>query len=116
MEYSIASTDENHYNRIRVNLPLPSWKYSNVMITSCVTNCNILVLKKGDHICFNIDSTYYRLTITANIKDIKSAQTFELRWCQSPQLFNGKGQDRRKFSIDEIIKFIYCIDAHYRFK
>ena len=48
MEYTIASTDENHYNRIRVNLPLPSWKYSNVMITSCVCNCNILVIKKGD--------------------------------------------------------------------
>ena len=76
MEYTIASTDENHYNRIRVNLPLPSWKYSNVMITSCVSNCNILVLKKGDYIDFNINNTDYLLTITANITDIKSAQIF----------------------------------------
>lgn len=76
MEYTIASTDENHYNRIRVNLPLPSWKYSNVMITSCVSNCNILVLKKGDYIDFTINGVAYKLTITANITDIKSAQTF----------------------------------------
>lgn len=86
MEYTIASTDENHYNRIRVNLPLPSWKYSNVMITSCVCNCNILVMKKGDYIDFTIKDhevsegqspigVAYKLTITANITDIKSAQT-----------------------------------------
>ena len=76
MDYTIASTDENHYNRIRVNLPLPQWKYSNVMITSCVTNCNIVVLKKGDYIDFTINGSDVRLTITANITDIKSASTF----------------------------------------
>ena len=46
------------------------------MITSCVSNCNIFVLKKGDYIDFNIDRTDYRLTITVNITEIKSAQTF----------------------------------------
>ena len=86
MEYTIISTDENHYNKIRFNLPLPSWKYSNVMITSCVSNNNILVLKKGDYIDFNIKeqssgeqssrSTDYPLTITANKTDTQSAQTF----------------------------------------
>ena len=74
MEYTIASTDENHYNRIRVNLPLPPWKYSNVMITSCITNCNILILKKGDYINFTVNGIDCQLLITANICDVKSAQ------------------------------------------
>ena len=76
MEYTIASTDENHYNRIRVSLPLPSWKYSNVMITSCVSNCNILELKKGDYINFTVNLADYMLIVTANITDFKSAQMF----------------------------------------
>lgn len=76
MEYTIASTSSKHFNRIKVNLPQPSWKYSNVMITSFIANCNILVLKIGDYIEFNIDGTIHKLIITSNITDVKSAQTF----------------------------------------
>ena len=75
MEYTIASTDPEHFNRIRVNLPLPSWKYSNVTITSFVANCNMLILKKGDYIMFNIDGEEYKLIINANITNISNAST-----------------------------------------
>ena len=75
MEYTIASTDPEHFNRIRVNLPLPSWKYSDVTITSFVANCNMLILKKGDYIMFNIDNTDYTLTIDSNITNIDNAST-----------------------------------------
>ena len=76
MEYTIASTDPEHFNRIRVNLPLPPWKYSNVTITSFVANCNMLILKKGDYITFNIDNTEYKLIINSNICNINNAATF----------------------------------------
>ena len=76
MEYTIASTDPEHFNRIRVNLPLPPWKYSNVTITSFVANCNMLILKKGDYIIFNIDNTEYKLIINSNITSINNALTF----------------------------------------
>lgn len=76
MDYTIASIDENHYNRVRVNLPQPSWKYSNVMITSCVMNCNIRVLKVGDYVDFTIGGTPYRLQITSNITELQSAKAF----------------------------------------
>ena len=76
MEYTIASTDPEHFNRIRVNLPLPSWKYSNVTITSFVANCNMLILKKGDYIMFDIDNTEYKLIINSNITSINNALTF----------------------------------------
>ena len=76
MEYTIASTDPEHFNRIRVNLPLPPWKYSNVTITSFVANCNMLILKKDDYITFNIDNTEYKLIINSNICNINIAATF----------------------------------------
>ena len=76
MEYTIASTDPEHFNRIRVNLPLPPWKYSNVTITSFVANCNMLILKKGDYIMFDIDNTEYKLIINSNICNINNAATF----------------------------------------
>ena len=76
MEYTIASTDPEHFNRIRVNLPLPTWKYSNVTITSFVANCNMLILKKGDYIMFDIDNTEYKLIINSNICNINNAATF----------------------------------------
>ena len=71
MEYTIASTDPEHFNRIRVNLPLPPWKYSNVTITSFVANCNMLILKKGDYITFNINNSEYKLIINSNICNTK---------------------------------------------
>ena len=76
MEYTIASTDPEHFNRIRVNFPLQSWTYSNVTITSFVANCNMLILKKGDYITFNIDNTEYKLIINSNICNINNAATF----------------------------------------
>ena len=76
MEYTIASTDAEHFNRIHVNLPLPSWKYSNVMITSFVANCNMLILKKGDYINLTLDDQNYKLTINANITSMSNAATF----------------------------------------
>ena len=76
MEYTIASTNAKHFNRIKVNLPQPSWKYSNVMITSFIANCHILVLKIGDFVEFEIGGKTYKLIITSNITDIQSAQAF----------------------------------------
>ena len=76
MEYTIASTDPKHFNRLHVNLPLPSWKYSNVMITSFVANCYMLILKKGDYITLSMNDTNYKLTINANMTDIQKASTF----------------------------------------
>ena len=75
-DYTIASTDKEHFNRIRVNLPQPPWKYSNIIITSCITNCNILILKKGDYIIYEIDGIEHKLEITTNITNISSPETF----------------------------------------
>ena len=76
MEYTITSTDAKHFNRIKVNLPQPTWKYSNVMITSFIANCNILVLKIGDYIEFDINGATHKLIITSNVTDIRGARTF----------------------------------------
>ena len=76
MDYTIASTDPKHFNRIKVNLPPPSWGYSNVTITSCVTNCSMILLKSGDYIDFTIDNNDYKLLITTNVTNLSSAQSF----------------------------------------
>ena len=76
MEYTIASTDAKHFNRLKVNLPQPPWKYSNVMITSFIANCYIHVLKIGDFIEFDINGTTYKLIITSNVTDVRGAQVF----------------------------------------
>ena len=57
IDYTVSSTDPNNYNKIFCNLIAPSTKYCIMTITCLTTNCNIVVLDKGDFI--TIDSVKY---------------------------------------------------------
>ena len=50
IDYTVSSSDPNNYNKIFCNLTAPSTKYSIMTITCLTTNCNIVVLDKGDYI------------------------------------------------------------------
>ena len=50
IDYTVSSTDPNNYNKIYCNLTAPPTKYSIMTITCLTTNCNIVVLDKGDFI------------------------------------------------------------------
>jgi len=60
IDYTIASTDPEHYNRIDVSIPGPPTRYMKMMTTSLVTNCNILVLTPDDYI--RINAVTYKFT------------------------------------------------------
>ena len=53
IDYTVSSTNPNNYNKIYCNLTAPSTKYSIMTITCLTTNCNIVVLEKGDYITMN---------------------------------------------------------------
>ena len=57
IDYTVSSTDPNNYNKIFCNLIAPSTKYCIMTITCLTTNCNIVVLDKGDFI--TIDGVKY---------------------------------------------------------
>ena len=57
IDYTVSSSDPNNYNKIYCNLTAPHTKYSIMTITCLTTNCNIVVLDKGDYIM--IDSIKY---------------------------------------------------------
>jgi len=56
IDYTIASTDEKHYNRIDTYLQGTTTRYAKCVVTSLTTNCNILVLNKSDYISINNQS------------------------------------------------------------
>lgn len=64
--YTLSSTDPEHYNIIRANLPIEhTTLFCNITVTSLTSNCNIQVLSSEDYITFNINGTKY----TARMKD-----------------------------------------------
>lgn len=52
-DYTINSTDPEHYNRIYANTSGGSTREANLTVTSLTTNCNIVVLNDTDYITVN---------------------------------------------------------------
>ena len=57
IDYTVCSTDPQHYNRISCNLTAPITKYSALLVSSLTANCCIVVLNKDDYI--EIDNVKY---------------------------------------------------------
>lgn len=54
LDYTVNSTDEEHYNRINTNLPTTlQTKYCKMTVTSLTTNGDIIVLANDDYIMIN---------------------------------------------------------------
>ena len=50
IDYTICSTDPEHYNRISCNLITPSTYYTSIIVTSLTCNCDMLVLNQDDFV------------------------------------------------------------------
>ena len=62
--YTLSSTDANHYNRIRVTLPIEmSAKFINICVSSLTANANFRVLNDNDYITFNINNNVHKLKL-----------------------------------------------------
>ena len=62
--YTLSSTDANHYNRIRVSLPMEmSAKFINICVSSLTANANFRVLNDNDFITFNINNIVHKLKL-----------------------------------------------------
>ena len=62
--YTLSSTDAEHYNRIRVSLPMEmSAKFINICVSSLTANANFRVLNNNDYITFNINNTVHKLKL-----------------------------------------------------
>ena len=44
LDFTVCSTDPEHYNRISTKLPAPITKFSKVIVSSLTANCDIMVL------------------------------------------------------------------------
>ncbi len=55
-DYTINSTDADHYNRIYANISGPITNESYITITSLTTNCNIVVLSSSDYITIGLNT------------------------------------------------------------
>ena len=53
LDYTVCSTDPNHYNRINCNLPAPVTRYCSLTVTCLTANCDIVVLNEDDYITIN---------------------------------------------------------------
>ena len=62
--YTLSSTDPEHYNRIRVSLPMElSAKFINMCVTSLTANANFRVLNNNDYIDFDINNNIHKLKL-----------------------------------------------------
>ena len=62
--YTLSSTEPEHYNRIRVSLPMEmSSKFINICVNSLTANANFRVLNDNDFIEFNINNVQYKLKL-----------------------------------------------------
>ena len=62
--YTLSSTNHDHYNRIRVTLPIEmSSKFINICVNSLTANANFRVLNDNDYITFNINNTVHKLKL-----------------------------------------------------
>lgn len=50
LDYTVCSTDQKHYNRIRCNLTAPITQYAKMIVTFLIANCDIVVLTENDYI------------------------------------------------------------------
>jgi len=53
IDYTLMSTDSEHYNRIDVSLSGPPTRMAKMIVSSLTTNCNIVLLNKDDYIRIN---------------------------------------------------------------
>ena len=64
MLYTLSSTNPEHFNRIRVSLPMDfSAKFINICVSSFTANANFRVLNDSDYITFNINNTVHKLKL-----------------------------------------------------
>ena len=59
IDYTIASFDPKHYNRIDINLPRPYSRFCKMMITSLTAKCCIVVIEEDDYIQINGKKYYF---------------------------------------------------------
>ena len=52
LDYTICSTDPEHYNRITCNLLAPMTKYASFIVTSLTANLDLVVLNQEDYITY----------------------------------------------------------------
>ena len=64
IDYTIASYDHHHYNRIDINLPSPPTRQAKMIITSLTTKCSIVVIEKDDFIQINNKKYYFNKEYT----------------------------------------------------
>lgn len=53
LDYTVCSTDSEHYNRINCNLTAPITRYASLTVTCLTCNCDIVVLNEDDYITIN---------------------------------------------------------------
>ena len=53
LDYTVCSTDPEHYNRINCNLTAPITRYASLTVTCLTANCDIIVLNEDDYITIN---------------------------------------------------------------
>ncbi len=67
-DYTICSTDPEHYNRVYTNLGAQASRESRFIVTSLTTNCNIIVLSSDDY--FTLNSVQYYFTDDYTTMDV----------------------------------------------
>ena len=106
IDFCINSTDEDHYNRIKVTLQGPHTEYSKLMVTTLTTMCNIVCIDKDDYleVMFPSLNQTIRFQINYESKDVNIRKVME----DLNTIIDNK---IKELKLDDFVTFLLEIDS-----
>ena len=96
LDYTVCSTDPEHYNRINCNLTAPITRYASLTVTCLTANADIVVLNEDDYI--TIDGKRYSLkTDYSNLNSETLASLLNNLFMQQELNINVRIDEARRF-------------------
>lgn len=104
IDFTMSSTDPEHYNRINCNLTAPSTRYSTLTVTCLTANADIIVLNEDDYIRIN-DKRYSLKSDFCNLNVETLASLLNKLFKDNELLID--------VSIDTARRFIFTSDSKF---
>lgn len=105
LEFTVCSTDSEHYNRINCNLTAPITKYCSLTVTCLTANCDIVVLDEDDYITIN-NKRYSLKTEFSNLNSETLAALLNNLFVQNELNINATIDSARRFVLKSSSSFV----------
>lgn len=104
LDYTVCSTNPEHYNRINCNLTAPITRYASLTVTCLTANADIVVLNEDDYITIN-GKRYSLKTDYSNLNSETLATLLNNLFYENELSVNVRIDESRRFVFSSINSF-----------